>query len=67
MQNYNEDERMKLQSNPKTIASGKVANGFTTGPALERPPLGAFVGGSPRPDPDEGTTEDFGLVAAPPA
>lgn len=50
-----------------TTAMGKLANGWTKGAALERPPLGEFVGGSPRTEPDEGTVEVGVVVAAPPA
>lgn len=58
---------MEPKIKPTTTAIGKLASGWTKGAALERPPLGAFVGGSPRTEPDEGTVEVGVVVGAPPA
>lgn len=48
-----------------TNATGKLANGFTTNEAAETLPLGPFIGGNPKPEPDAGTV-DFGIVVAGP-
>lgn len=51
-----------LKNKARTTANGKLVNGFTRKEAPEMLPLGPFVGGNPKTDPDEGTV-DFGIVA----
>lgn len=50
---------------PNTSIMGKLVTWFINEHAPEEPealPVGPLAGGNPRTAPDEGTTEDFGLV-----
>lgn len=62
-QNYYEIETMNLTNKYNMNAGGKVDNEFVKEQAEETLPLGPLAGGKPGIDPDDGTTEDLGVVA----
>lgn len=51
-----------MKNKTRKTANGKLVDGLIREEAVEVLPLGPFVGGSPKVEPDEGTTF-FGIVA----